>query len=59
VSIIIMLTGVTLFVRLGQTLLRPPKIHFPCPNCGLQRHDPDAVHCKACGQGLCIPNYEQ
>lgn len=58
VSIIIMLTGVTLFVRLGQTLLRPPKVHHPCPNCGLQRHDPDAVHCKACGQGLCIPNYE-
>ena len=58
ISIVIMLTGVTLFVRLGQTLLRPPKIHFPCPNCGLQRHDTDAVHCKACGEGLCIPNYE-
>ncbi|MBB5660300.1 potassium channel family protein [Brevundimonas halotolerans] len=58
ISIVIMLTGVTLFVRLGQTLLRPPKIHFPCPSCGLQRHDPDAVHCKACGEGLCIPNYE-
>ena len=56
VSIVIMLMGVTLFVRLGQTLLRPHKVRHPCPNCGLQRHDPDAVHCKACGLTLCIPD---
>jgi voltage-gated potassium channel len=29
---------------------------FPCPQCGLQRHDIDAVHCKACGHVLNIPN---
>lgn len=56
VSILIMLGGVTLFVRLGQTLLRPHKVHFPCDQCGLQVHDPDAVHCKACGNLLCIPD---
>lgn len=56
VSIVIMLTGVTLFVRLGQTLLRPHKVRFPCERCGLQVHDPDAVHCKACGNILCIPD---
>lgn len=56
VSIVIMLVGVTLFVRLGQTLLRPHKVKFPCPTCGLQKHDPDAVHCKACGEILCIPD---
>ena len=56
VSIVIMLTGVTLFVRLGQTLLRPHKVRFPCDRCGLQVHDPDAVHCKACGNLLCIPD---
>jgi voltage-gated potassium channel len=56
VSIIIMLTGVTLFVRLGQTLLRPHKVRHPCDVCGLQVHDPDAVHCKACGNILCIPD---
>jgi hypothetical protein len=25
------------------------------PTCGLQRHDSDAVHCKACGTVLNIP----
>ncbi|MBU1346755.1 MAG: potassium channel family protein [Alphaproteobacteria bacterium] len=56
VSIVIMLVGVTLFVRLGQTLLRPHKVRHPCDRCGLQVHDPDAVHCKACGNLLCIPD---
>ncbi|HYC73332.1 potassium channel family protein [Brevundimonas sp.] len=55
-SIIIMLTGITLFLRLAQTLVRPHKVRFPCPVCGLQKHDPDAVHCKACGETLCIPD---
>lgn len=53
-SIVIMVTGITPFVRLTQ--VRPYKVHFPCPTCGLQRHDPDAVHCKACGTLLNIPN---
>lgn len=55
-SIVIMLVGITLFIRLAQTLLRPQKVRFPCPTCGLQKHDPDAVHCKACGESLCIPD---
>jgi voltage-gated potassium channel len=37
-------------------LFRPHKVRFQCPSCGLQRHEPDAVHCKACGVVLCIPN---
>jgi voltage-gated potassium channel len=56
ISIITMLTGITLFVRLAQTLFRPYKVRFPCPTCGLQRHDVDAVYCKACGEQLNIPN---
>ena len=55
-SIVIMTTGITLFVRLAQALIRPAKVRFPCPQCGLVRHDPDAVHCKACGLLLNIPN---
>lgn len=56
ISIIIMLVGITLFIRLAQTLFKPHKVRFPCPTCGLQKHDPDAVHCKACGQILNIPD---
>lgn len=55
-SIGIMLVGVTLFIRLAQALFRSTKVHFPCPTCGLRRHDVDAVHCKACGKILCIPD---
>ncbi len=55
-SIIIMIFGVTLFLRLLQTLVRPPKVRYPCPTCGLQRHDADAVRCKACGVLLNIPD---
>lgn len=55
-SVIIMIFGVTLFLRLVQVLLRPNKVRYPCPVCGLQRHDRDAVHCKACGTTLNIPD---
>lgn len=55
-SIIIMIIGISLFVRLAQSIFRPSKVHFPCPQCGLQKHDPDAVHCKACGHVLNIPD---
>jgi len=56
VSIVIMFVGISLFVRLAQAIFRPNKVHFPCPQCGLQRHEPDAVHCKACGHILNIPD---
>jgi voltage-gated potassium channel len=56
ISVIIMIFGVTLFLRLVRALLSPHKVRFPCPTCGLQRHDADAVHCKACGTVLNIPD---
>lgn len=55
-SVVTMIVGISLFVRLAQTIVRPCKVHYPCPQCGLQRHDQDAVHCKACGHLLNIPN---
>lgn len=55
-SVVIMLAGVTLFLRLAQVLFRPRKVRFQCPSCGLQRHDYDAVHCKACGVVINIPD---
>jgi voltage-gated potassium channel len=58
-SVAMMVVGTTLFFRLAQAVFRPGgKVHYPCPQCGLQRHDPDAVHCKACGHVLNIPNDE-
>lgn len=58
VSIVIMISGVTLFLRLAQAVFRPGKVRFTCPACGLMRHDQDAVHCKACGTLINIPNDE-
>lgn len=55
-SILTMIIGISLFVRLAQSLFRPTKVFFPCPQCALQRHEPDAVHCKACGHLLAIPD---
>jgi voltage-gated potassium channel len=56
ITVVIMIFGVTLFLNLAKTLLAPSKVRFPCPICGLQRHDLDAVHCKACGTVLNIPD---
>jgi len=55
-SIVTMISGITLFVRLAQALFQPHKVRFDCPTCGLMRHEPDAVHCKACGTQLAIPD---
>lgn len=53
-AVIIMIVGVALFIRLVQTIFRPSKIKYECPDCGLTRHDLDAVHCKHCGRQLHI-----
>ena len=55
-SVTIMICGVTLFLRLAQALFRPAKVTFECPTCALSRHEPDSVHCKACGTILRIPD---
>ncbi len=53
-SVFIMVVGVALFVRLAQAIFMPQKVRYKCPSCGLFRHDPDAVHCKHCGEALRI-----
>ena len=53
-SIAIMIFGVSLFLRLVQVIVRPAKVDYKCEQCGLSRHDRDAVHCKACGNLLAI-----
>lgn len=48
-AVVIMIFGVTLFLRLAQVLFRPSKLRHECEHCGLNRHEADAVHCKHCG----------
>jgi voltage-gated potassium channel len=54
ISVLVMIFGVTLFLRLAQVLFRPNKVRAPCKQCGLLLHEPDAVHCKHCGATIKI-----
>jgi voltage-gated potassium channel len=56
ITVVIMIFGVTLFLNLAKVLFSPAKVRFRCPTCALLRHDVDAVHCKACGTLLKIPD---
>jgi voltage-gated potassium channel len=56
ITVLIMIFGVTLFLNLARVLVSPSKVRFRCHDCGLLRHDIDAVHCKACGALLNIPD---
>lgn len=53
-AVVIMIVGVALFIRLVQTIFRPVRTHYECPDCGLTRHELDAIHCKHCGRMLHI-----
>lgn len=53
-AVLILLLGVALFLRLVQTVVRPVRTIYECPDCGLTRHDTDAIHCKHCGRVLHI-----
>ncbi|HCM84004.1 MAG TPA: ion transporter [Rhodospirillaceae bacterium] len=56
ISIVIMIFGVSLFLRLIHAMFRPAKVRFNCDDCGLFLHESDAVHCKHCGKTLNIPS---
>lgn len=49
-AVLIMIFGISLFLRLIQTIFSPTKVKYACPKCGLNRHESDAVHCKHCGE---------
>lgn len=53
-SVFIMVVGVALFVQLARAIFQPSRIKYTCPECGLNRHEPDAIHCKHCGELLKI-----
>ncbi|MEZ5750763.1 MAG: ion channel [Paracoccaceae bacterium] len=54
-SVAVMVIGVSLFVQFARAMVQPTKVRHACKACGLERHDPDAVHCKHCGAPLKIP----
>jgi voltage-gated potassium channel len=51
-SMVLMLAGIMLFVRLAQAVVAPHRRHVACRACGLNEHDPDALHCRRCGTRL-------
>jgi voltage-gated potassium channel len=53
-AVLVMIVGITLFLRLATALFRPPKVRHECAHCGLLLHDADAVHCKHCGETVHI-----
>jgi voltage-gated potassium channel len=53
-AVVIMIAGFALFLRLIQSIFRPSTVRYECLDCGLARHDRDAVHCKHCGRQLHI-----
>ena len=53
-SIVMMIVGVSLFVKMAQVLIRPSRVHHRCSSCGLSEHEGDAVHCKRCGALLTL-----
>jgi len=54
VSVFIMIFGVALFVRLAKAIFQPSRVRYRCPECGLNRHERDAIHCKHCGREIAI-----
>lgn len=51
-AIMMMIVGVSLFLRMVQVLFRPRRMQIRCASCGLSEHESDAVHCKRCGTPL-------
>ena len=51
-SIVVMVLGISLFLRLVQAIFQTPTVNQKCPKCALERHDLDAMHCKRCGTAI-------
>jgi voltage-gated potassium channel len=56
-SVFIMVVGVALFLQLVRAIFQPSKIKYKCPECGLDRHEADSIHCKHCGKVLKIDTH--
>ncbi|MGE0828758.1 MAG: ion transporter [Hyphomonadaceae bacterium] len=54
-KIVLMLSGITLFFGVAQKAFAPHKRRIRCAQCSLDRHEPDADYCRACGTRLEAP----
>lgn len=52
--VVILVLDVVLFLKLLPSAFRSATVEYGCPDCGLKKHDPDAVDCKHCGRTLHI-----
>src|SRR6516165_10739084 len=48
-AIVMMIVGVSLFVRMVQVLFRPKRMDHRCPSCGLSELESDAILGRRCG----------
>jgi voltage-gated potassium channel len=51
----LMIAGISLFFSIAQKAFAPEKKIVRCTECGTDRHDLDARHCKVCGTALTAP----
>lgn len=51
-SIVLMVTGISLFFSIAQKAFSGRRRIVVCDSCGLDRHEPDAAFCRACGARL-------
>lgn len=51
-SIVIMVLGISLFLRLIHAIFQTPSVQQKCPRCSHNNHDLDALHCKMCGNAI-------
>lgn len=51
-AIVMMIVGVSLFVRMVQVLFRPRRRDAKCASCGLSEHENNALYCRRCGAFL-------
>jgi voltage-gated potassium channel len=51
----LMIAGISLFFSIAQKAFAPEKKIIRCTECGTDRHDLDARHCKVCGTQLTAP----
>lgn len=54
-SIILMITGISLFFTIAQKAFAPQRKIVRCETCGVDRHEPDARYCRGCGEKLTAP----